>query len=70
VREIGERERERESVAALYGGELDRGRRAVMWVSPHISFLSCFIWGSKRNCNTEMVQSTATLNTVLVKKIT
>jgi len=31
--------------------------------------LSCFIWGSKTNCNTEVVRSTATLNTVLVKKI-
>ena len=31
--------------------------------------LSCFIWGSKRNCNTEVVQSSAALNTALVKKI-
>ena len=33
------------------------------------SFLSCFIWGSKRNCNTEVVQSSAAINTMLVKKI-
>ena len=39
----GERERERESVcvcvcvcvAVLSGGELDGGRRATLWVSPH-----------------------------------
>ena len=34
-----------------------------------ISFLSCFSWGNKRNCNTEIVQSSAALNTVLVKQI-
>jgi len=34
------------------------------------NFLSCFIWGSKTNRNTEVVQSTAALNSVLVKKIT
>ena len=28
--------RERESVAVLSGGELDRGRGAAMWVSPHM----------------------------------
>jgi hypothetical protein len=33
-----------------------------------LSFLVSFL-GSKRNCNTEVVQSTAALNTVLVKKI-
>jgi hypothetical protein len=27
---------EREGVAVLYDGELDRGRRAVLWVSPHM----------------------------------
>jgi len=27
--------RERECVAVLSGGELDGGRRAIMWVSPH-----------------------------------
>ena len=31
--------------------------------------LSCDTWGSRTNCNTEMVQSIATLNTALVKKI-
>jgi len=31
--------------------------------------LFCDTWGSRTNCNTEMVQSIATLNTVLVKKI-
>jgi len=31
-REIGERQ----SVAVLSGGELDEGKRATMWVSPHI----------------------------------
>jgi len=31
-----ERERDRrENVAVLYGEELDRGRRATMWVSAH-----------------------------------
>jgi len=35
-RRIGERERERESVVMLSGGELDGGRRATMWVSPHV----------------------------------
>ena len=34
-RRIGEKERERESVAMLFGAELDGGRRATMWVSPH-----------------------------------
>ena len=29
-----ERERERENVAVLSGREMDRGRRATMWVSP------------------------------------
>jgi len=33
---IREREREGESVAVLHGGELDRGRRAAMWVSPQV----------------------------------
>jgi len=28
---------ERESVVVLSGGELDRGRRATMWVSPQIT---------------------------------
>jgi hypothetical protein len=32
-------------------------------------FLSCVIWGSKTNCNTEVVQNIAPLNTALVKKI-
>ena len=35
----------------------------------YISILSCSIWGSKANCNTEVVQSTAALNTVWVKEI-
>ena len=35
----------------------------------YISFLSCCVWGNKRNCHKEVVQSTAALNTVLVKKI-
>jgi hypothetical protein len=26
---------ERENIAALYDGEMNRGRRAVLWVSPH-----------------------------------
>jgi hypothetical protein len=38
------RERERVCVALLPGGELDGGRRATMWVSPHsylcVDFLS------------------------------
>jgi len=34
-----------------------------------ISLISSFIWGSETNCNTEVVQSIAALNTVLVKKI-
>jgi hypothetical protein len=29
------RERESECVAVLSGGELDGGRRATMWLSPH-----------------------------------
>jgi hypothetical protein len=33
------------------------------------SFLSCFIWGSKTNCNTQSLQSTAPLHNVLVNKI-
>ena len=33
------------------------------------NFLPCFTWESKTNCNTEVVQRTAALNTVLVKKI-
>ena len=32
------------------------------------SLISCVIWQRNTNCNTEMVQSIATLNTVLVKK--
>ena len=31
----GGRERERERVSVLSGRELDRGRRAAVWVSPH-----------------------------------
>jgi len=31
-----ERERERESITVLSDRELDGGRRATMWVSPHI----------------------------------
>jgi len=31
--------------------------------------LSSFIWGSKTNCNTEVVHTTAALHNVLVKKI-
>jgi hypothetical protein len=30
----------------------------------YISFLSCFVWGSKSYCNTEVVQSNAALNGV------
>ena len=33
-----------------------------------ISLISSFIWGSETNCNTEVVQSIAALNTVLLKK--
>jgi hypothetical protein len=33
------------------------------------NYLCCFIWGSKTNCNTEVVQRTAAFSTVLVKKI-
>jgi len=36
-REGLEKDRERESVVVLSGGELDGGRRAIMWVSPHNS---------------------------------
>jgi len=32
------------------------------------SLISCVIWQRNTNCNTEMVQSIATLNTVLIKK--
>jgi len=33
------------------------------------NFISCFIGGGKTNCNTEVMHSTAALNTTLVKKI-
>jgi len=33
------RESERESIAVLSGGELDGGRRATVWVFPHIQRL-------------------------------
>jgi len=35
----GKVRRESERVAVLSGGELDRGRRATMWVSPQCSAL-------------------------------
>jgi len=36
-RRMGERDREIESVVVLSVGEMEGGRRATMWVSPHTS---------------------------------
>ena len=42
--------------------------RAACFCYQKDNLVSCVIWQSNTNCNTEVVQSIATLNTVLVKK--
>jgi len=42
--------------------------RAACFCYQKESLISCVIWQSNTNCNTEMVQNFATLNTVLIKQ--